>query len=283
MVPPVLGDEEWKVLDYYEEQPLSISDHRRHLLALREGIARRKAASVVAATDGEAGTLERAEEVLHFHTRMCDPEFRAHDHPPYAVTDWIDVRGDADLKYLATVAWLGPKTEDQDRATALISHLLEDQRPGRAGYDPFGRLVVCSNNAAHYVVEWPLKVPDESYPDGAVVIASNDTGRSGGRAVYVQLPDGRLDLLPANPDSGGPYPGFAWGYCGTGPGALEAAIVRSCCEDYRDPAVERRLNDSTVDRLTFRRWLEEQVESALKHSLTLRVEDVRARYPRARS
>jgi hypothetical protein len=81
MVPPVLGDEEWKVLDYYEEQPLSISDHRRHLLALREGIARRKAASVVAATDGEAGTLERAEEALHFHTRMCDPEFRAHDHP----------------------------------------------------------------------------------------------------------------------------------------------------------------------------------------------------------
>ncbi|MFE9007506.1 hypothetical protein ACFYOY_36205 [Streptomyces sp. NPDC007875] len=85
--------------------------------------------------------------------------------------------------YVGTLAWYGPKDEDQELAELLVSALWEDEREGaRAAYDPFGRLVLVT--AARDVVA-------VACPAAQGAIHRLDQPHPG----CVALPDGRIDLM----------------------------------------------------------------------------------------
>ena len=104
-------------------------------------------------------------------------------------------------------------------------------------------------------------VPDEAY------IVAN--GGGGDRAVYIELPDGQLDLLPRlpNPWTGRQWTGWNFGYDGTGPAHLERAISRTF--EFVDE----------IDRDQFpSNWVYQQVCHSDKTHLRISVRDIRARY-----
>ncbi|MFD8609599.1 hypothetical protein [Streptomyces sp. NPDC059631] len=85
--------------------------------------------------------------------------------------------------YVRTLAWYGPKDDDQELAELLVSALWEDEREGaRAAYDPFGRLVLVT--AARNVVA-------VACPATQRAIHRLDQPHPG----FAALPDGRMDLL----------------------------------------------------------------------------------------
>lgn len=101
--------------------------------------------------------------------------------------------GAAEQAYLATVSWWGPADGDAHRAEALRGHLWEKDLDGlRTGYDPFNRLVLHSTSTG--ALERPRALPATPYPDGATLLATPSA-----MSCFVQLPDGRCDILPTDP------------------------------------------------------------------------------------
>lgn len=139
-------------------------------------------------------------------------------------------------RYLATVRWHEPRPGDRPRLARLAA-LGRPSSPGArrrgkhptagAGTDPAGRLVALSRDRKTYSLEWPVGPgPDltasETLPD-AVVRA--DQHRQGGNApVFVELPDGPVLPLPSRAGWGTGHE-YTWGYSGTGPTNLAAAVT----------------------------------------------------------
>ena len=225
--------------------------------------------TIVAA--GPAGVLALRVEATFFdpvpaprerRTKAADAEARA-----------FSVAGPADRAYLASVSLQEPLEKDRERYAELRRHLgLNDEDELRSGYDRFGRLVLYGTRAAGFfdlstwtirydgttetlfAVGWPfLRMEyrplwsgrDEDLDDSAVF---RGEASRGDRAVYIFLPDGRIDLLPAEEL----YWGFNWGYGGSGPGRLEISICRAA-------GLLRGEHQSTYP--AFRRWLEDLVEN----------------------
>jgi hypothetical protein len=282
---PVLSEEDWELLDRYRRNP-EYADRpwpadRDDLMAIRALLEDETVSKPHASITPETlDALSRAEKLITWWLRLTDNTFRVDDHPRYEPSGVLGVLGDADRTYLETVDWRPLRTGDETRYERLVNGRrgiprLGDQPPGPelTGYDPFGRLVIRVRSGEAYLVEWPLVVPSERYPDEARIVACDDEQRThatGARPVYVRLPDGTMDLLPADPMNIANAPPFKWGYAGGGPGWLEAAIRRNCCQDYRnrDPATDEEFP-------TFRWWLSDQIESAPDDRLDLQVGEVR--------
>ena len=87
-------------------------------------------------------------------------------------------------EYVRTLAWYGPKTEHQEVDRQLREALWDDERgAARAAYDPFGRLVLVTEDRGAVAVACPAEEAaayrlDQPHPG------------------FRLLEDGRLDLLP---------------------------------------------------------------------------------------
>ncbi|MFC4115128.1 hypothetical protein [Nonomuraea zeae] len=173
--------------------------------------------------------------------------------PEFAVSLAVPALGAADFDFLATVRWRGTGLEAAaeffpegfDRCTLRLH---EQARPVvEHGRDPYGRRVLrWTAGKTFFVVEWPLRHGGSPHPDEANIIAVTKPQSSGGRPVYVRLPDGTHDLLPSPCVTDNPP--FTWGYGGTGPSRLESAIVRACLGDEKpDPEGKRWLERLITD------------------------------------
>lgn len=165
-----------------------------------------------------AEAVRHSDECLTILLSKDHPYVLETDFPLTGPSDYFDATGKWAEKYLATVSWWGPRDED-DLREARLRVQLERDAEYTSGYDPWGRLVLRTKDA--FVVEWPVGSTVSSLPDEVEVVA--DQSSSGGSPVFLRLPDGRLDLLPAPVDerSGVSY---TWGYGGGGPFALTRAL-----------------------------------------------------------
>lgn len=281
---PSLDAADWRLLDRYREDP-AFGDHTSKWY--QQAAFRLRGALEVGDLSERYGdelleALRRAERQLTWFARLHDPHgFRADDHPPSEASVMLEVLGDVDRTYLATVDWRPPRPGDESRLAQLAAKVggssgTSTPQPNEelCGYDPFGRLVLRLQEVAAYVVEWPFRLPSTPYPDAAMLVGVDVPQKPGSRPVYVRLPDGRLDLLPADPSTAGYVPRFKWGYSGGSPGWLEAQIIRACCEDYRKLEGDSRLHPS------FRHWLEWQIEEVAQDRLELSVGEIRSHYLR---
>ena len=177
----------------------------------------------------EATFFEPAPAPHERRTKAVDAEIRV-----------FSVAGPADRAYLASVSSGEPLERDLEQYAELRRHLSpvigEDEL--RAGYDHFGRLVLSGTTARYsgttetlFAVRWPFLCMeyrplwsgrDEDLDDAAVIRGEASSSR-GRRAVYIFLPDGRIDLLPADE----PLWNFGWGYDGTEPWHLKVSICRA--------------------------------------------------------
>jgi hypothetical protein len=275
---PSLSEQDWALFNRYGTDPGFSKDwgnHRDDLCALRELLKADTSKQRQCAIEPEVRELLlRVEKRLTDQVRRADPHFRAYDHPPTAVSEPIAV-DDVGGLYLPTLDWRPRLPEDEARFERLVQRCARhpefegEPLDQLTGYDPYGRLVIRSPSGSHFVAEWPLVVPGQRYPDEASIVGS--AARGGSRAVYVVLPDGSMDLLPADPDDEAvaDIPPFSWGYDGIGPHRLASAIQRACWRDYRDPACHDHKN------LGFESWLGYQIDQASHDRLDLRIGDVR--------
>jgi hypothetical protein len=212
--------------------------------------------------------------------RLEDTFFDPVSVPPERRTKAVDaevrvfsVAGPADRAYLASVSSQAPRQEDRELYEELRRELGDiDEDELRCGYDRFGRLVVYGTRPGGFfdwsirtirydgttetlfAVRWPFlrmeyrplwSGSDESIDDATVIRGDHSQGN---RAVYIVLPDERIDLLPAENNLSWT---FSWGYGGSGPGRLEISICRAA-------GLLRGRHQSTYP--AFQRWLEGLVE-----------------------
>jgi hypothetical protein len=220
---------------------------------------------------GPSGAL-----ALRVEDAFFEPVPAPHERRTKAVdagTRMFSVSGPADRAYLASISPRDPLEKDRERYEELRQELsLIDEDKLRCGYDRFGRLVVYGTRPAGFfdwstrtirydgttetlfAVGWPfLRMEyrplwsgrDEDLDDAAVF---RGEAFRGNRAVYIFLPDGRIDLLPAEEH----FWTFSWGYGGNGPGRLEISISRAM-------GLLRGTRRSTSD--AFEQWLEGLVET----------------------
>lgn len=249
-VAPEISQATWSVLDRWASHggPIRETPVRQAVQALRQwllhnhspaaGRLRRSALGLswrgvneTAVIDLEHDSIEVDSMVsaLRYAEHACsqwlyenDDAFIDEDRPTTVPSEPIEAKGPIAKRYLDTVSWWGPRAEHQPWARQL-DHELDDVGGGggRVGYDPWGRLVLESASKSHFVVEWPIQAPDH-LDRGTTLRAGTGTGA---RPVFLELEDGRLDILPADPMS--EYaPEFAWGYGGGGPHTLARAIWR---------------------------------------------------------
>ena len=202
----------------------------------------------------------------------------------------FSVAGPTDRAYLASISLQDPSEKDQERYQELRQQLsLIDEDQLHCGYDHFGRLVLYGTRPAGFAwpaptirndgttetlfaVRWPfLRMEnrplwsgrDEDLDDAAVIRADAKS-----QAVYIFLPDGRIDLLTREEHLGW---NFGWGYGGSGPGRLEISICRAV-------GLLRGKDRSTYP--AFQRWLESLVERQhhIDQPLEIRVGLVRAKF-----
>lgn len=174
-------------------------------------------------------------EAIETATKWLSPLTRS-SHTDPTPSAWLDAIGDADRYYLHTVDWHhGPEdTATTTRADLLARHAYLGDHPLQFGFDTFGRMVGLARDERAFAVEWPLIPPTSPWPDRAIIAGS---AARGARPVYVQLPDGDVDLVPMDPDRWEARPGkgplFNWGYSGQGPETLAAALYRAAVGDDR--------------------------------------------------
>jgi hypothetical protein len=137
--------------------------------------------------------------------------------------------------YLDSVTWRAVGAADRDREARLTllfeekSHRQVRRRRGSpsCGFDTAGRLVVKSADGRSFCLEWPVGAGDylERVGGGlldAVVRADADR-KTGAQPVWVELPDGPVVPLPSRAAWSSAHE-YTWGYSGTGPANLTAAI-----------------------------------------------------------
>jgi hypothetical protein len=162
------------------------------------------------------------------------------DTPRYRPAGPLSSAGATARRYLEQVSWGGISEEDSNRQTRLerVAERGEGEAAGSAlcGYDRAGRLVLMAHDRKRFWVEWPTADASRPTSEDAVVRA-DPRRRQGPAPVFLELADGTLALLPS---SRGWAPGhdYTWGYHGTGPANLAAAIVEAAAS-----AARRRLSD----------------------------------------
>ncbi|NKU60664.1 hypothetical protein GS883_20155 [Rhodococcus hoagii] len=107
---------------------------------------------------------------------------------------------------------------------------------------------------------WPELLPDyPRIPEGSRIVATGD----GDAAVFIRRPDGALTPVP-RPAKMSEHSGWSWGYDGSGPGALAAAIAELLgVSDNADYTPHWR----TIDKM---------LAAAPESHLDLAIDDVRA-------
>lgn len=130
----------------------------------------------------------------------------------------------------------------------------------RYGRDPWNRAVAhahpeASDRQAWMAIDWP-GTPPRNIPPGTHLVAD---GQAGSRPVYLQHPDGRLDLLPRGHSSND----WNFGYGGGGPGALVDAITHAIA-DYAHLDVEDLP----------RAWIDDQVCYSSQDQLRISIDDL---------
>jgi predicted DNA-binding transcriptional regulator AlpA len=207
--------------------------------------------------------VEWAAGSLAYWLNVADPTFRESDHPDSAPRSF-DVVGECDRHYLASVRW-NATTRDSPTHRELRAKFSSDvQSRLEFGLDPWLRLVARDTgnerSRKRFAVDWPLRPPG-SIPDEALIVAD---GGLGSRPVYIQLPDGKLDPLPRQPD---PIANdWNFGYGGGGPGSLESAILRTI-----------HLADGVPIEDLPHAWVDDQVCHSDKAHLRISVRDLRRR------
>lgn len=275
LVPPVIADDDQRLLDAYPD-PFSIPEDLDEIVGLHELLsglrdwARETDPYSDAPNDRLHQALQRAEQLTTFYLRIADPEFRKNDHPE-TKPRVSAVVGPWDRAYLAQLEEIDPSR--YGRSFRILFEQLGRQIIGETrllwGIDPDGRLVGHYRDQERdgqelYAIEWPLNPPVEGIPAGTRIVA--DGGR-GDRPAYLAYPDGRILPLPADPRQ---PDGWNFGYGGSGPGALEMAIVSTFSRAHA-------IDPDTMPR----HWINDQVEHA-DHGRTLEisVDELRRRYPR---
>jgi hypothetical protein len=172
-----------------------------------------------------------------------------------------------DERYRRSVRWQQGRADSPAHRRLRTRFFAECAGHLRFGRDPRRRLVAhdpgsASCGAARFAVEWPHLPPPDGIPDDAAIV-SGGSG-AGDRPAYIQLPDGRLDLLPRVPGCLGQW---SFGYSGSGPSDLALAI----CHTFE---LADRIDR---DRFPFA-WVDDEV-CRNRDQLVIAVADVRARYP----
>lgn len=274
LVKPRIADADQRLLDAHPD-PFAIPKKLDELDTLRELLPNLRSWSrevdPYSDTPNERlhQSLERAAQLAAFYLRVNDPEFRKTDHPDSSPRISAVV-GPWDRAYLAQLEEVD--VTRHSRSHRILFEQLHRQISGekwlRWGTDPDGRLVAHYPGDPHdrpelYAVEWPLNPPTEPIPAGTRIVAD---GEHGDRPAYLAYPDGHITPLPADPR----FPdGWNFGYGGSGPGALEMAIVSTFS----------RADNIDADAMP-RRWIDDQVEHA-DHArpLEIAVDELRRRYP----
>ena len=207
------------------------------------------------------GALDHVEEVLTTYMRSADPAFEKTD-CPVPTPRSFEVVGGLDRRYLKAVRWDDDGTPDDARRRRVRSRFERDRwRAVRFGTDPWYRVVAHDPKEKVFAVEWPYGPPEEGIPDGSTLVADGSTGD---RPVYIELRDGRLDLLPAHP---APFlDGWNFGYDGGGPFSLVNAIERTF-----------ELVDGVQAEQLPRAWIRDQVNHADQGRLRIGVAALRRR------
>jgi hypothetical protein len=205
--------------------------------------------------------LGQVEKVLTTHMHSADPAFEKTDCPA-PTSRSFEVAGGLDRRYLKAVQWDDEGLPDDARRRRLRSQLaLDSRRAIRFGADPWYRVVAHDPKEKVFAVEWPYGPPEEGISDASSLVAD---GATGDRPVYIELPDGRLDLLPAHP---APFlAGWNFGYEGGGPFALVIAIERTF-----------ELVDGIEAEQLPRAWIRDQVNHADQGRLRIGVAELRRR------
>ncbi|MEU3356120.1 helix-turn-helix domain-containing protein [Streptomyces sp. NPDC037389] len=251
---------------------LSLGDLQRTLTKIRalcDGLANAYITGAVPTDAQLLDALELAESDISQARLAFDPDLV--DDPGPAPT-LLDTPGEPEEGYLAKASWWGPAPGDEHRAAQLRDHLWEKDRAGaRIGYDPFGRMLFHNPETGALIVEKPRRLPQAPYPDEAELLAT-----PGNMTVFVRLPDGRLDLLPADPRYPR-YSDFTWGYGGTGPDNLARALSFALL-DHPDSDHPETLEDRPQ---AWREFIEHLVTEAIpqKEPLRLTVGTLRAQLP----
>jgi hypothetical protein len=138
-------------------------------------------------------------------------------------------------RYLDGVTWGHIEADDRHRVERLLYQFEERGRPSsthrsrpKTGQDLGGRLVVMSADGKWFALEWPVGAAAdladirEALPYATV---RADVSRSGGsQPVWVDIPDHGVVPLPSSAGWTSSHE-FTWGYSGTGPSNLTAALT----------------------------------------------------------
>jgi hypothetical protein len=141
------------------------------LLAARDGLPAERHAALLAAVAENAEMLSGPVQTIGTELGGWPLRLATAEHPQ------LD-------DYVQTLAWYGPKAEHQEAARQLREALWNEERDGlRAGYDPFDRLVLVTEDRTAATVACPAEEAaayrlDQPHPG------------------FHLLEDGRLDLLP---------------------------------------------------------------------------------------
>jgi hypothetical protein len=165
-----------------------------------------------------------------------------YDVPSLRPSEPLSATGPLSRAYLDAVNWLEPDDLDNYRLRRLEGVF----EPGRCGLDPDGNLVSVTKDGKEFACEWPVSGPPDDTLAHATIRA--DRPSRGPTPVFVARSDGRLQLLPSAPDflHGN---SFTWGYPGTGPSNLAAAVIdllRRSADSIEIDAAEEFVHDLAV-------------------------------------
>jgi hypothetical protein len=210
--------------------------------------------------------IDLARKRLVQAVRWVDPDFD--DQPTYNALK-LKIMGDTDRRYLEQIAWDKSPVKTRHHRELEALFLAEHRDHLRFGFDPWHRLVATTKpelgEPETFAVQWPTRPNPDRSSDDTTLLA--DGGIDGGdRPVYLQTPEGPLNLLPRDPAH--VHIGWNFGYGGGGPSALTNAIGRYIS-----------LVDNTIhERLPYA-WIDDQVTNSRREHLQINLGDLRRRIP----
>lgn len=224
----------WVPLRWYEagvEEPVSERDGWSGPIALPTDLLGREQALVGL---DQVRQLLLLVDVLTSYLELNWPLWTQYDVPAFAPSELLPTSGPLTRSYLNGVNWQPLSQIDPSRLDRLRAVL----PVGRAGLDPDGWLVALSVDGKDFACEWPTS--GQSDPTLALAtIRADRPSPNGATPVYVERASGRLQLLPSAGDRRHGN-AFTWGYSGTGPSNLAAAVLdlvrRAQCGTTEDTA-----------------------------------------------
>lgn len=154
--------------------------------------------------------------------------FREWDTPSYRPSGPLPATGPTAQRYLRSVSWSDIGEGDGHRRERLERLARDDTPAGKGdtvacGYDSDGHLVVLNRDRKTFWVEWPIGHDrPRTIPDS--VVRADPNRHAGAVPVYLERPDGTVTLLPASPAWHASHE-YTWGYHGSGPTNLAAAVT----------------------------------------------------------